>query len=376
MSAVLTRRELLSSTAAGAVMVAAAPLVGACGGTRDALTRCGRWPESQGPKLLGDLEAQVLTYASLAPSTHNTQPWRVRVVNPHHWVLMADLGRRLPVVDPDDRELRLSLGAFLENLALSAGALGLAPTVVLSPNWPEVAEIQLESGTRKEYPLARLERRRTLRKNYSQELLESSSLHQLLTAAGDATFYARESPTGRRLADVTLAAYRQQTSNDDAQNELAHWVRFSSRDEEKMCDGLTPATMEIEGIVGWYVRHFWDPSEVMNRSFRNGGVESTVEQLGEGAGFIVLTSKSDHPDDVLDAGQRFQRMALLFREMNIAGQPMSQALEEKGWREQVAAAVELSGSPQFIIRVGRLDHYDEPVSRRRPVAAFTFASRS
>lgn len=51
-------------------------------------------------------------YAILAPSGHNTQPWRFRIED--DWVdLIADRERRLPVVDPHDRELMNSCGATL-----------------------------------------------------------------------------------------------------------------------------------------------------------------------------------------------------------------------------------------------------------------------
>ena len=56
--------------------------------------------------------AFALGYAVLAPSGHNTQPWRFRI---HGDVVevRADRTCALPVLDPADRELILSCGAAL-----------------------------------------------------------------------------------------------------------------------------------------------------------------------------------------------------------------------------------------------------------------------
>ena len=46
----------------------------------------------------------LLRYAILAPSSHNTQPWKFRPTG-DGVAVYADYSRRLPVVDPGNREL-------------------------------------------------------------------------------------------------------------------------------------------------------------------------------------------------------------------------------------------------------------------------------
>ncbi|MBO0784056.1 MAG: hypothetical protein J2P37_35060, partial [Ktedonobacteraceae bacterium] len=57
----------------------------------------------------------LLNYALLAPSEYNTQPWLFRVKE-NVIELYADTSRRLPVVDPDGREMIISCGAACYNL--------------------------------------------------------------------------------------------------------------------------------------------------------------------------------------------------------------------------------------------------------------------
>jgi hypothetical protein len=108
----------------------------------------------------------------------------------------------------------------------------------------------------------------------------------------------------------------------------------------------------------------------MGKSFREKGIEQCARQAAEGAGFLVLATGDAGVPALLDAGRRFERMALSLRERSIAGQPMSQALEEAPWRDTLAGDLGLSGAVQLVVRVGYVDHYPEPVSPRRPLTAF------
>src|SRR5262249_54974152 len=66
---------------------------------------------------------RILYYASLASSGHNAQPWTVRLDEGQMWI-GTDSARWLPKVDPANREVMLSVGAFLENLIIAAPADG------------------------------------------------------------------------------------------------------------------------------------------------------------------------------------------------------------------------------------------------------------
>ena len=63
-------------------------------------------------------------------------------------------------------------------------------------------------------------------------------------------------------------------------------------------------------------------------------------------------------------------MALLARERNIAIHPMTQFIEEESGMNQITANHQANMIPQFLLRVGYLKKYPEPVSLRRPVEWF------
>jgi hypothetical protein len=78
----------------------------------------------------GDLDGirRLLRYATLAASSHNTQPWRFEVDGGLLRVF-ADARRQLHVADPDCRELFLSVGCAVENLVVAAAHFGYVTTV-------------------------------------------------------------------------------------------------------------------------------------------------------------------------------------------------------------------------------------------------------
>ena len=79
--------------------------------------------------MIAELEAgRLLRYATLAASSHNTQPWRFELDGDRIRVF-ADTSRQLRVADPDRRELFLSVGCAVENLVVAAEHYGYATTV-------------------------------------------------------------------------------------------------------------------------------------------------------------------------------------------------------------------------------------------------------
>lgn len=106
-------------------------------GSTAALSACGRagegyqqavsqtWRHAQAlPTEREALLRELIRYAAMAPSSHNTQCWQFRL-GTHSLTLLPDLSRRCPVVDPDDHHLFVSLGCAAENLAQAALAHGL-----------------------------------------------------------------------------------------------------------------------------------------------------------------------------------------------------------------------------------------------------------
>src|SRR5689334_9625129 len=85
----------------------------------------------------GSAQAQVAKLvhaATQAPSMHNTQPWRFRVLWDTETIeLYADPDRMLPRSDPHGRAVHIACGAALFNLRVAAAEAGRQAATRLFP---------------------------------------------------------------------------------------------------------------------------------------------------------------------------------------------------------------------------------------------------
>ena len=122
---IVDRRRFLRYVGQGVFLLGSLSVMNSCGGAdRDRLSARDR--KQRQIAGLTEEEMDILYLASLAPSGHNTQPWTVRIVEPQHWIVGSARERWLPAVDPQNREVLLSIGAFLENLIIAAEVHGYA----------------------------------------------------------------------------------------------------------------------------------------------------------------------------------------------------------------------------------------------------------
>src|SRR5581483_2756767 len=97
--------------------------------------------ESNFPRLRDEAQKLgfLLRYAVLAPSSHNTQPWKF-AIGRNEIALFVNKDRWLRVADADQRELYTSLGCALENLLIAAENFGYRHQVTY---FPEPSNLQL-----------------------------------------------------------------------------------------------------------------------------------------------------------------------------------------------------------------------------------------
>ncbi|MEH2156430.1 hypothetical protein [Nostoc sp.] len=110
---------------------------------------------------------------------------------------------------------------------------------------------------------------------------ESKFIHYLPVTSKESQF----------INEQTIVANRLQSDRNSAQQELADWIRFSTKDAEKYRDGLTTASMEIEGFSGWVVRNFYSKDNVMKKDFRETGLDKIKQEVSESAGWILITNE-------------------------------------------------------------------------------------
>ncbi len=371
----LTRRAWLRTAVMGAGALAAGPLLGCHGPVREdldeSLPASGRVPH------LDPVVTELLRWASLAPSSRNTQPWIVRVTAPGRAVLGLDPARRLTALDPDDTESLIGLGAFVENFAIAACVRGLrveARARESLANPLEVVDLAWQAAPPTEYELDRLTERRTLRTGYSSQPLRPTDLSTLIAPLeGHVRVVDPRSNEGQWVRDGAVEATRLQSERRQTQMEIASWLRWRDDDARRRRDGLTPECMEIEGLSNWWARNTYSRTTALTPGYARRTVESVRRRASQCGAWLVVTGKDDSVASRLETGRRFERMALLLRGLGLAAHPMTQLLEEPTLRAGLVSTLRLPEPPRLLLRVGYVAQQDVPVSLRRPVSWFVAA---
>ncbi len=321
---------------------------------------------------------KILYYASLAGSSHNTQPWKTEVYTNDSILVFADASRLLKVVDPEGKELFMSIGAFIENLEIAANALGYNATIEyfepgIHDKLPVAAIKLIKTGvTQNPQKLIELELRTTLRIPFDTMSINENDRQKLLSAAPEnVLIIPSNSSEGRYMATNELKAYTMQAWQKDAQDELSEWMRFSDKDVNSKRDGLTPAGMGIKGIGGFMVRTFMKPQDSKKESFVKAGVEKTRTQVENCGAWILISAENNTVRACIEAGRTYERMNIMCRSLNIGYHPMNQLLEIPQIESTVNRKLLPNQRIMFVARIGYVKIYPAPVSKRRPVEAFT-----
>lgn len=321
---------------------------------------------------------KILHYASLAGSSHNSQPWKVEVYKEDSILIYADTERVLSVVDKTGRELYISIGAFIENLRIAASNFSYDAVVKinnpLAITSQPVATIYLSPAKvpRKDFDLKDVELRTTLRIPFKADPIKDEDIKMLLNYDNERIhFFSSASSEGKFIAANELAAFEKQSRDSLALNELAQWIRFSDKDVNEKRDGLTPAGMGIKGLAGFFVRNFYTPNDSKKESFVVKGIEKTQRQVENCGGWIIVSHEDDNISGWLHTGILYERLNIGCRKLNVGFHPMNQIIEEAEFENRTKNQLKLQGKILFVARIGYVNDYTKPVSLRRPVESFS-----
>lgn len=316
----------------------------------------------------GSVSEKILALASLAPSGHNTQPWTVKIVSDSKWIVGWEKSRALPAVDPSNRELIISLGAFCEALKISAAKYGLKAEIkiIAKGNFDnEIAEITLSSSAADDKNAKLLERRRIVRKGHLPKPLSTEDRDKLKEDVFSRVYYFdRDSEEGKIIEKAVLESNMVQTKREDAVKELADWIRWSDEEIRKNRDGLTPSGMEIGGLANLFVRNFYSREDALTESFRESSMKAVKEQLSSYGTWIIITTENETPSKLMSAGADFLKIGLSGVDRKIALHPMTQPIEEDEFKIRLKEALPVKEEIQFVLRSGYVEEYSSPVSVR------------
>lgn len=308
---------------------------------------------------------ELVRYATLAPSGHNSQCWKFAVVDKAITIL-PDLSRRTPAVDPDDHHLFVSLGCAAENMVQAALAHGLAGEVRFNAA-SDAVHVRLGPTEARASPLFKaIPERQCTRGDYDGKLLSNEEL-SLLKSAGTADGVRVLLLTERSAMEQVLAHVVQANSAQMADpafvKELKAWIRFNGADAVRTKDGLYSASSGSPSIPTWI------GDLAFGLLFRpKSENDKYARQIRSSAGIAVFVGKTADKAHWVQVGRCYERFALQATALGIRNAFLNQPVEVPSVRPLFASAVGLAGQrPDLVVRFGRGPTL--PSSLRRPVQA-------
>lgn len=329
----LSRRKTLALIGGGTILAAAGGVAWEV--TRPLTSALAPWDRAGS---YDDPRMNALSWAILAPNSHNIQPWKVDLSEPDTAVLYADLDRLLPETDPENRQITVSLGCFLELMRLAALENGLAVEAELFPDgWDPagldarpVAICRFAPTTEPRDPLfAAAANRRSNKEPYDITRPVPPEVLARIAQAAQSTRVAVTAEPGE-LAEIMALSLRAMEIEIDTPrtfNESVELFRIGRREVEANPDGLEfhGPVFETMRLFGLFTREAARDPE--SAAFAQGR-EAVLAPMRTAAAYIWQVTPDNARPSQIAAGRDWLRVQLAATRNGVGFHPLSQGLQE------------------------------------------------
>ena len=295
----------------------------------------------------------LLSYAVLAPSRHNVQPW-VFEIEGDELRVHADVARALPEVDPDGRELLMSCGAALVNLRLAAAHHGHATTTEVVPEHRRdglVARVRLEErrastpesgGAVPGHPAAPHQPAAARRARAARGARDPRSCARRRRRAS--SLRPVEAPQRRAVAELIAEGDRLQWESPRFRREVSSWTRRNGTARRDGMPGYAAGMSDAAALV--------HPLRLRLSSPARDEADRDRRRALATKALLVLSTARDGKADWIAAGEALQRILLRAAAAGLSASYFNQPIECPELRERLREAVGTPGVPQILLRLG------------------------
>lgn len=294
---------------------------------------------------------QIASYASKAPSGHNTQPWKFHITDSTITVL-PNLDVALPVVDRNNRELFISLGCAVENLCIAASYFGYTTHIIECSIEAIILELTKNALTIEDSLFHQIEKRQTNRNIYNGNKISDGILQQLqsIPKENGIQFYFTEinTPFANTITQYIMKGNEIQMTDIAFKNELLSWMRFNKKQVEATHNGLSYLVFgnpPLPRILARPIVSLFLKPNAQNKSDR--------KKIDSSSHFVVCATQRDTIEEWINLGRTLQRFLLKVTEIGISyaflNQPCEVAALAFDLREKLPVNKE---HPTLIMRIG------------------------
>ena len=304
---------------------------------------------------LKDLK-QYETYFYRAPSAHNTQPWAL-TYGQETIELGFDEKRALPDGDPTNRDLLLSLGAFVETVLIVASHfkqdLEFIADIDLAKHHIGSFKKSIQSY-KTPFTLGDVEKRQTSRLIYKKDRIDPKAVEALRVQSNGLDIHILESTS---LIDLFKESDYYVFHHIPVLKELRQWLRLSKSDPRYVKDGLNAECLNLDGVQSFIFNWILKSLEFgygQRLKLDQLLTMSSLDVLKNRCDVMVLTGKNNGEASVLEAGRSLQRIWLDLARKGYFTHPLSQIIDCPKTYAMLASRMALKDKDQIfsVFRVG------------------------
>lgn len=311
-------------------------------------------------------QRRLIHHATLAASSHNTQPWYFKT-DTSAITILPNLKRRCPAVDPDNHHLYASLGCATENLIIAACELGFATVVTFDQAGDGAIRVELAQDAVARSPLFNaISLRRSSRTVYDGKAVTPEQLRILEYAgASDSVrvMLLTARPQLENVLDYVVQGNTAQMNDAAFVAELKQWIRFDEASAIRSGDGLFSGVSGHPSIPDWLGRLVFNVA--VTASSEN---DRYREQLRSSSGVAIFVASANDKAHWIESGRACERFCLQAAALGLSTAFINQPVEVAAVRDQFASFLGIGATrPDLIVRFGHGPA--TPHSLRLPLAA-------
>ena len=303
-------------------------------------------------------------YGALAPSTHNSQPWLCHI-SKDSLLVEPDFSKSLHAADPINRGLYFSLGCFVTNVRCAAATFN--------------KELDVKIDTKKNayfISIKLLDRKHSLAE--SKDLFSfvkkrfSNKDHYLVTKIPKKLVSLMQDQhnttrvqifDNKKLMEVFAEQYKISAKNLSGsqafRNELSTWLRPNNTKKFDGMPGFVSNISLIPSLLGPFViRNFGFAAKKQ--------VDKDSQKLRMSPAVGIIYSKNNTPAEWIEAGELYERLALIAIKNGLSMTPMAAMVEDQSGAN-LLAKLNTKMLPQFFYRIGYSNSGVTYHTPRRPI---------
>lgn len=296
----------------------------------------------------------LLRYAILAPSTHNTQPWLFKI-GKDYCDIFFDKSKKLPHTDKKNRNLYISLGCLIENLAIASKRFNVyrKEEIILKDN--HIARIYFDFSDKKIkvnnkflYLLEAIPLRQNRRGIFESKKVQDSLYLYLKKIAKEYSHTSAQIITDKiqrnQIVHLTVRGMQLASKDLNFRKELATWINSNISSKK-------------EGMPGYVFKLPLLPSLIfpfLLKIFNLGKINGKLIQknMESASAICVITTKDDDKNAWLQAGRLAERLLLEIQAQKAHTTINVAAIEVEQLRGELQHVFDTKEHPHFLFTIG------------------------